>query len=428
MAKSELALFGGHPIIMQPFPAYRSIGEEEVAAAADVVRSGVLSGYVGARGDAFLGGPRVRMLEAAVAKQFGVRHAIAVNSWTSGLIAAVGALALEPGDEVIVTPWTMAASATAILHWNGIPVFADIEPTMFCIDPAAVERAISPYTKAIMAVDIFGMSADIQALRRLASHHNLKLISDTAQAPGALVGEGFAGTMADIGGYSLNYHKHIHAGEGGLIVTDDDLLARRMQLIRNHAEAVIESDDPVELSNMLGYNFRLGEIEAAIALEQLKKLPEKTASRQRAAAQLTEGLRRLRGLTVPAVRAECTHVYYMYGMILDVETLGVPRRHIFDALKAEGVTGISQGYQNLHRLPLFVNKIAYGSGGFPWTSSYCKRDVPYGIGTCPVAERLHDETFLNLFMCAHEFTEAQVSSMLAAFYKVWSNLDALKAA
>ena len=117
---------------------------------------------------------------------FGVKHAVTVNSWTSGLIAAVGAIGIEPGDEVIVTPWTMCASATAILHWNAIPVFADIEPNTFNLDPVSVEANITPYTKAIMVVDIFGHSADMDALMALAAKHNLKVITDTAQAPGAL--------------------------------------------------------------------------------------------------------------------------------------------------------------------------------------------------------------------------------------------------
>ena len=181
----------------------------------------------------------MREFERFCEAHFGVRHAVTVNSWTSGLIAAVGAVGLEPGDEVVVSPWTMCASATAIVHWNGIPVFADIEPDMFCLDPRSVEACITPRTRAIMAVDIFGQSADMTALRAVAARHGLKLISDTAQAPGALNGARWAGTLADVGGFSLNYHKHIHTGEGGVLVTDDDTLAERLQLIRNHAEAVV---------------------------------------------------------------------------------------------------------------------------------------------------------------------------------------------
>lgn len=420
-----LALLDGEPMIKAAFPPYRSISTEEEIAVAEVMRSGVLSAYVGARGEWFLGGPRVKALEAAFATQFGVRHAIAVNSWTSGLIAAVGAIGLEPGDEVIVTPWTMAATATAILHWNAIPIFADIDPVTFNLDPNAVEKAITPYTKAIMVADIFGQTADMAALRRIADRYKLKIIGDTAQAPGALVEGKNTGTLADIGGFSLNYHKHIHCGEGGVVVTDNADLAARVQLIRNHAESVIDSDDPVVLSNMLGYNFRMGEIEAAIALEQLKKLPEKIASRQLAAKQLNTELSQLKGLSIPVVQDSCTHVYYIYGIKVCPDAIGVSRSRLVRALKAEGVPGLAEGYQNLHRLPLFRNRVAYGSRGFPWISDICKRDISYAEGNCPIAEDLHNRTFIALNLCAYDYNEEQVNLITRAFRKVWDNLEQL---
>ena len=132
-------------------------------------------------------------------KHFGVKHAISVNSWTSGLIAAVGALDLEPGDEIIVPPFAMCASATAILVWNAIPVFADIEPRTFCLSPESVEEKITDRTKAIMAVDIFGQSSDMDALIRIAKKYNLKIINDAAQAPNAMIGNSFTGCLGDIG-------------------------------------------------------------------------------------------------------------------------------------------------------------------------------------------------------------------------------------
>jgi perosamine synthetase len=426
MNRSTLALLGGHPTIERPLELFKSIGEDEVDAASEVIRGGVLSAYIGAPGPGFMGGAKVRSFEAQAAAYFGVKHAVAVNSWTSGLIAAIGAIGLEPGDEVITTPWTMAATATAILHWNGIPVFADIDPVSFNLSPFSVERLISPRTRAIMAVDIFGQSADMRSLRAIADRHGLNLLGDTAQGPGARYGALPTGTLADIGGYSFNYHKHIHCGEGGILVTNDDRLAQRLCLIRNHAEAVVSSDDPADLSNMLGYNFRMGEIEAAIASVQLSKLAGRVASRQRVAAELNEGLRGLAGLATPAVSEGCTHVYYIYGLKLDTSALGVPRKKIVDALRAEGVPGVMAGYQNLHLLPLFRHKIAYGRHGFPWTSPYCSRDVAYGPGTCPVAEELHASSFFGLNLCMCEFHPEDVALVVAAFRKVWSHLAELK--
>jgi perosamine synthetase len=420
----DLATAGGRPVIATPFPPYRSLGEEETSAANRVLRSGVLSAFVGAPGDGFLGGPEVRALEHEAAEFFGVRHVVSVNSWTSGLVAAMGAIGIEPGDEVIVTPWTMVATATAILHWNGIPVFVDIDPNTFNLDPAKVDKAIGPRTRAILCADIFGQSADMFALRAIAESHGLRLLTDTAQAPGALLAGRSAGTGADIGGFSLNYHKHIHCGEGGLLVTDNDRLADRLRLIRNHGEAVISSDDPAELANILGHNFRLGEIEAAIAREQLRKLPDLVASRQRAAERLLAGLADLPGLRLPEVAPQATHVYYVFGMVLDPELLGQSRSWILEALKAEGVPALMGGYQCIHLNPLFRHRIAYGSTGFPW-KGLTRGDsaVTYGPGLCPVAEDLHHRTFLGLNLCAHPYTDPEIDQVVAAFCKVWAHLD-----
>jgi perosamine synthetase len=427
-AASTLALLGGPPAIAAPLPPCISLGEDDVAAAASVIRGGVLSGYIGAAGEAFMGGERVRAFEAQAAAYFGVRHALAVNSWTSGLVCAVGALGIEPGDEIITTPWTMAATATAILHGAGIPVFADIDRRTYNIDPACVERLITPRTRAVIAVDIFGQSADMRALRELCDECGLALLGDTAQAPGAFVHGKPAGTLADIGGYSLNYHKHIHCGEGGILVTDDDRMARRLALIRNHAEAVVHGDDPAELAGMLGYNFRLGEIEAAIASVQLTRLAERVQLRQQAAAALDHGLAGLPGLTTPYVAPGNSHVYYIYAMQLDAARLGLPRERLLQALRAEGVPGLVGSYQNLHLLPLFRHKVAYGTRGFPWKTPQGSSTVEYGPGLCPVAEELHSRSFFGLALGQFAHGPAEVAQIVAAFRKVWSQLDALRGA
>ena len=235
------------------FKKYNTIGSKELIAASNVIKSGELSGFLGSSGNGFLGGKKVREFENKIEKYFKVKYAVTFNSWTSGLIACVASLDVAPGDEIIVTPWSMCATATAILHLNCIPVFVDIEEKTYNLDPKKIEQKISKKTKAIMVADIFGHSCDIKKINKIAKKYNLKVICDSAQAIGSKVGKKYTGTMADLGGFSFNYHKHIHTGEGGVVVTNNKIYYR-LCLIRNHGEAVVKTQS---LNNIIGYNFRL---------------------------------------------------------------------------------------------------------------------------------------------------------------------------
>jgi len=424
-----LALFGGEKTIQKPFTRYNPIGIEEVEAATTVLKSGKLSPFIGAwevdtEFGGFFGGEKVQEFEQAIENRFNIRHAITVNSATSGLIAAVGAVGIEPGDEVIVSPWTMCASATAILWWNAIPVFADIESETFNLDPISIEKNITSLTKAIIVPDIFGHPAELDAILEIAVRHNLMVIEDCSQSPTAVYKGKLAGTVAHIGVLSLNYHKHIHTGEGGICLTNDPILAERMQLIRNHAEAVVHEKGVANIDNMIGFNFRLGEIEAAIGIEQFKKLDGIINDRVKKAERLTDALNGLKGLNGPVVKKDCTHVYYVLPFVIEEKDLGCHRDRVFEALKAEGVP-ISNGYANLHLLPMYQNKIAYGKSGFPWSSEIYKGTISYKKGICPIAEEMNDHKYLGMGMCSYEYFDDDIDLIIKAFLKVWKNLDKL---
>jgi dTDP-4-amino-4,6-dideoxygalactose transaminase len=311
------------------------LGIEERNAVLRVMDRGILSGYQGNWSEAFYGGEEVRALEKEWADYFGVKHAIAVNSATSGLWAACAAIGLQQnfesindrldyfinGDEfipheVIVTPYSMTCSASIPLHFGAKPVFADIERDYYCLAPDSVEKAITERTKTIIAVDLFGQPYAADEINAIARAHGLYVIEDAAQAIGAKYKGRYAGTLGDIGVYSLNVHKHIQCGEGGIVVTDNDKLAFKIRLAMNHSEAVINSmagymipnneDTPLkafaEAQALAGLNLRMTELQAAIARGQLKKLPG-----------ILEKVRSYARYFPVRVRPECGHSFYRYA-------------------------------------------------------------------------------------------------------------------
>ena len=186
----------------------------------------------------------------------------------------------------------------------------------------------------------------------------------------------------------------------------------------------MEAKGVTNLSNMIGHNFRLGEVECAIGVEQLKKLSSLVESRQALASALTEGLQGMPGLKTPVTKEDRTHTFYVYAMQVDTAVLGVSRDRLCKALQAEGLW-VNGRYQNIHLLPVYQKKIAYGSGGFPWSSNLCRRQVNYSKGICPVAERMQDDSYIGLGMCIHELGLSQIPLLVAAFRKVWSALPDL---
>lgn len=419
---SNLALLGGKPTISKKFEPYRSIGKEEAAAVATVIESGNLSEFLGVWGEYFDGGPRIHEFEQAWSKRFGVKHTVSVNSATSGLFAAMGAVGVSPGDEVIVPPYTMSATVMAPLVYGGIPVFADIEPDTFCLNATHIEKLISPKTKAILAVNLFGHPAELTKLRQIADDQKIYLVEDNSQGPLASEQGKLAGTIGHIGIFSLNYHKHVHTGEGGMCVTDDDELALRLRLIRNHGENAVEPAGIVNLSNLVGFNYRLTEMGAAIGIEQLKKADRLVDEREQVALKLSEALSDVPGLTPPVVRKDCRHVFYVWSARYNAEAMGgVSREVIKEALQAEGLGAFGSYVKPLYLLPIFQKKVAIGDQGFPFNLS----NVTYGKGICPVTERMFEKELLVFPLCSYDLKVNDVDLVASAIKKVFANQDEL---
>ena len=428
----KLAILGGTPVRSKPFAPRKTMQVEEKSAVNEVMDSDCLSGFFGAPSEQFLGGAKVREFEAAWAKKFGYKYAVTTNSWTTGLVTAVGAIGISPGDEVITTPYTMSATATAILFWGGVPVFADIEENTFNLDPASIEANITERTKAIMVVHIFGCPANMSAILDIAKRHKLKVIEDAAQSPSATIDGKPVGAIGDIGGFSLNYHKHIHTGEGGVLVTNNEDLAKRSQLLRNHGENVVEAWEVEDLTNMVGNNYRLTELQSAIGIEQLKRLDGIVSLRQEMADFLNMRLGKLDCIKISDVPKNMTHAYYVYALRYDEKTHGVSRETFVEAVNAELpaiITSddipLTNGYiEPLYMSPLYQKKIAFGANHYPFSLDDCKQD--YKKGLCPTVERMQEKELMLSTIVRDPLNLDDMEHFASAIEKTVRNISQLK--
>ena len=428
---AKLAINGGTPLRTKLFPAYNTIGEEEKVAVMKVLDSGNLSQYLGAWTHDFLGGPTVRKFEEDWCNMLGIQHAVTVNSNTSGLFAAMGAIGIQPGDEVIVSPYSMSASAIAPLVYGGIPVFADIDPVTFCMDPRSIEAKITSRTKAILIVHIFGHPADMDAVMAIAKKHNLYVIEDCAQAPMGKYKGRYVGTIGDIGVFSLNYHKHIHTGEGGVITTNNASLADRCQMIRNHGENVTAPREIKDLTNLIGYNYRMTEIECAIGIEQLKKLPSLLEQRLANVAFLNEKLATFPAFEIQDAQPEdSVHTYYVYPVKYNSEIAGVERNKFVDALKAEIPSAILRETAPLlgagYVKPIYLQPIYQQKAAWAFNPALYPNKIDYSKGLCPVTEKMHFEILFTHEFMRPGMTQNDMMDVVNAMEKIFDNIHELK--
>ena len=419
--KDKLAILGGDPVRVIPYPKHSTmIDEKEEKLVLDLLRDGELSGFSGRPGDRFLGGKYVKDMEARAKEIFDVKHVISFNSATSAAHAAVSSAGIGPGDEVITSPFTMSATASAILMQGAVPVFADIEDVTYGLDPESVKNKITPRTKGILAVNIFGHPARLHELKKIADEHGIELMEDNAQSPTAKYKDTMAGKVGSIGILSLNYHKVIQTGEGGMALTNDDDFALHMQLKRNHGEVTVGKIDKENMLNQLGFNYRLPELCAAVGVAQLDKLKYLAKHRVNLALYLSKLLAEIDFLEPPRIEDDCEHVFYLFAMRFNEKIAGFTRNEFALAMKAEGVS-ILEGYMNpLYLEPIYQNFKAYGDGKFPF--DYNDIAVDYTKGICPVAERMWESDLLITDICKYPNTVETVDEYLTAIKKVAAGL------
>jgi len=424
----KLAILGGEPIRKTPFPSWPYLGQEEINAVIDVIKKGHLSSFAAPPSDLFLGGEKIREFEKNFAQYHGIKYAISVNNATAGLHAALAAAGIGPGDEVIVTPHSFTSTATSILMQNAIPVFADISPETHNIDPKEIEKNITSQTKAIVVVHLLGRPAEMDEIMEIAKKNNLIVVEDCAQAAGAAYKNRLVGTIGDMGVFSFNEPKHMSTGEGGMIITDNDDLAEKCRLIRNHGEAIDAGKRQRSyLSTMIGYNYRMTELTAAVGIEQLRKLDKLNQARIENARYLSSKLAGIEGLKTPRETADTKHVYYFYGLIYDAQKTGIPRERFISALNAEGIPSYGGTPHPLYKNPIFLEKKGYGRTSCPFECQHYSGQADYTKVKCENAEKLCYEQAVWIKVVRPPCTLQDMDDVVSAIKKIINNKEHLKA-
>jgi perosamine synthetase len=388
----HLALHGGAPVRHTLLSYGRhDIDEDDVSAVVAALRSDFLTS-----------GPMVDEFERALARTAEAADAVVVSSGTAALHAAMFALGIGPGDEVIVSPLTFAASANAVVYQGGTPVFVDVDPETLLLDASRVEAAITSRTKAIVAVDYAGQLCDYDALRAVAAPRRIPIVADSCHAIGADDRGRRIGALADLAVFSFHPVKHVTTGEGGAVATSDSTYAKRMRSFRNHGITVDHRLRSAQRSWIydiveLGFNYRLSDIQCALGVSQLKKLSGRVLRRQAIAAEYVEAFAGIAGLRPLAVRPGASHAYHLFVVRVDFARLSCDRATLFTALWQEGI-GVNVHYIPVHRHPLY------------------RRDFGTYDGMCPSAEVAYEE-ILSLPMFS-SMTDQDVSDVVTAMRKV----------
>jgi perosamine synthetase len=372
----------------------QKIDDADVAAVIEVLRS-----------DWLTTGPKVGEFEHDFAAYVGAKHAVAVSSGTAALHAAMYTLGIGPGDEVIVSAMTFAASANCIVFQGGLPVFADVDPDTLLIDPKRVEEKITSSTKAIIAVDYAGHPCDYDSLKAIAGQYRLRLVADACHSLGAKFKERPVGSLADMSAFSFHPVKHITTGEGGMVTTNDGAFAQRMRRFRNHGittdhrERHSQGEWFYEMVD-LGYNYRITDFQCALGMSQLLKLNEWINKRQRIARRYSEAFEDVAGIRPLQVRPQVSHAYHLFVIRLDVQGTGITRNKLFRTLRGQGI-GVNVHYIPVHLHPFYRSRFNMAPG------------------LCPVAEHAYEEILsLPIFP---GMTDEEVEAVIDAVRKAVSS-------
>jgi dTDP-4-amino-4,6-dideoxygalactose transaminase len=367
------AIAGGTPAKTVPFGKEKRYGEEELQELREALEQGTLF---------YAQGTKVRQLEEAFAAKYGVRFAVACTSGTAAIHCALIAAGISPGEEVITSPITDMGTVIPVLFQGAIPVFADLDARTMTLSVASVEAQITPRTKAVLAVHLWGNACDLDGLRALCDRHNLLLIEDCAQAFETRYKGCPVGTRGVMGCFSFNEFKHISCGDGGIVITHDEALATRLRLATDKAYSR-QPNVTMRHPTFLAGNYRMTELQGAVALAQLRKLDDIVARRRAWCGELCRRLRGLPGVVLPTPTEGCDPSWWFFPMQVLPEELGAEADAFAAALRAEGLpVGARYIGVCVYQYPVFAEHSAFARGEHP----YHQRE--YRAGLCPEAERI----------------------------------------
>ncbi len=425
---AQLAIRGGKAVRTEDFPQWPVFDEREERAIEQVLRSGKWWRYSFGEGidlheTGKKGKSRVAEFQEAFAQHQGAKYGVACASGTAALDLAVRALGIGPGKEVIVPAYTYVASSTCVLQSNAVPIFVDIDPDTYNIDPDRIEEALTPNTAAIMPCHFGGQIADMDKLAVLAEKHNILLIEDAAHAHGSRWRKRGAGTIGICGAFSFQNAKNMTAGEGGILVTSNEELAERVESLTWSGR---KRGRPWYEHYQLGWNYRMTEFQGAILQIQLSRLEEQNKRRRENATYLSEKLRSIEGLEPvridPRARNYSVHIFIIR---FNPEYFkGLAREKLVDAINKEGIP-IFGGYTHpLYKNPMFLNKSFYQKG-CPITCGFYQNYIDYeGFSErCPVSERACDYEALWLEHRLFLGTKSDMDDIAEAFQKVKGSVD-----
>ena len=403
----KLAIDGGKPAVITPVPLRKRHGDIEKRYLAEVIDSDILFFYLGTK---------VKELERRFADRYGRKHCVACSSGTAAVHIAIASLQLPPGSEVITSAITDMGSLTGILYQGLVPVFADVEADTLNLDPALVRAAITPRSKAILAVHHGGLACDLDALLAIGAEYNIPVIEDCAQAYGCRYNGELTGRRGVIGCFSLNHFKHISAGSGGMILTDDDQLRYIASLF---LDKCYQREEGIRNPFFLAPNYQMTEMQGAVALAQLERLDEFLDRRKRLADRLSRELAKVEGVTLPHIRQGSTHSYFLFLFKIDLDHFRCTAGYFADALRHEGVNAkanLITGGRPVYLYDIFQRRSAFPGSEYPFQSLDTGSNRCYPRGLCPVAENAFSRWIVLELL--ENYTEQNVQEMADAIAKV----------